>query len=56
MDKQAIQDAISAVYSSLETLEGLVQGADEAGETGEEGGAMATDKRAMLAWAMAGGM
>ena len=55
MDKQAISDAISAVYSALETLEWLVQGADEATETGEEGGAP-TDKRAMLAWAMAGGM
>lgn len=56
MDQQAIQDAISAVYSALEALETLVQGAGEATETGEEGGAMATDKRAMLAWAMASGM
>lgn len=55
MDKQAIQEAISAVYSALETLEGLVQGAGEESETGEEG-AMPSDSRAMLAWAMAGGM
>lgn len=55
MDQQAIQDAINAVYSALETLEGLVQGTGEESETGEEG-AMPTDKRAMLAWAMAGGM
>jgi hypothetical protein len=49
MDQQAIQDAISAVYSALETLEGLVAGAGEATETGEEGGAMPSDSRAMLA-------
>lgn len=55
MDKQAIQEAISAVYSAVEALETLVQGADEATETGEEG-AMPSDSRAMLAWAMAGGM
>lgn len=53
MDPQAVQDAISAVYSALENLEALVSPQQEATETGEEG-EMPMDSRSMLAQKMAG--